>query len=189
MILNIRGTNGAGKSHLVRQLIDDLHGQEILNEKGKILGYLLDGNIRVVGKYNVKCGGADTLPKPVDQPGWNSMDVVEQQVREYAALGHVVFEGLIVSSIWNDRWIRLSNEFPSIWLFLDTPMEVCHQRVMDRNGGRPLRYEERGLEKTNLGLVYHRSENNYKKAVAAGVDARMIPYENAYSVVRAILAT
>src|SRR3990167_6396595 len=185
MIINIRGTNGAGKSHMVRSLLEEFQGEPVAwdmnGRKPKVTVYrlLIHPKVFVIGRYDVACGGADTMPKPVGEPGRNSMDVVEAYLREWAVQGHVIFEGLIVSSVWNQRWVRLSQEFGAVWFFLDTSMEECRQRVAERDGGKPLRYEDQGLEKTNLGLVYHRHHRNYAKAVADGVDARLVNYQQA----------
>lgn len=61
MILNIRGCSGSGKTYLVHQIMEALDAQPIPGEDGKIEGYLLKGNIRLVGPYSVGCGGCDRL--------------------------------------------------------------------------------------------------------------------------------
>src|SRR3990167_2539780 len=136
MIINIRGTNGSGKTYLVRELIKRYHGKPLPDAHGKPAAYLLDGNIIVIGKYDVACGGADTLPKPAKR---NSMDIVENAVRYYADLGyHVIFEGLIVSSVWG-RWEKLAKDYRVVFAFLDIPIEICVKRVKSRNGNKLLK--------------------------------------------------
>ena len=167
MIINIRGTNGSGKTYLVRGLIKRYHGKPLPDSKGKPAAYRLDGNIIVIGKYDVACGGADTLPKPDKR---NSMDVVENAVRYYADLGyHVIFEGLIVSSVWG-RWEKLAADYPTIFIFLDGTPEYFMKRVKSRNGGKPLKNEDKGWEYTHLGSVWSRCQGHYKKAVANGMN-------------------
>ena len=189
-VINIRGTNGAGKSHMVRGFIEQFNGKPIAYDnsgrKSKVLAYQLETKSPafVIGRYDVACGGADTMPKPTDRPDWNCMDVVEQTVRQYALLGHVIFEGLIVSSVWNVRWVNLARDFPAIFLFLDTPMEVCRQRVGERNGGKLLKNEELGLEKTHLGLVYRRCQTHLRRAQAAGLNVLVVNYERAYETIQ-----
>lgn len=136
MILNIRGTSGSGKSYLVRGLMEHFGpASEITNEGGKVVGYQLAQDIRVVGRYETACGGCDTISKVYDGQGGNSMDQVERIVRQWAAAGHVIFEGLIVTSVWG-RWQRMAQELPVHFLFLNTPLEICYQRVLERSGGR-----------------------------------------------------
>lgn len=185
MIINIRGTNGSGKTHLVRRLLAEHEHEVIYDQTGKkIVAYnLFNLNTFVVGRYDVACGGVDTMPKPKDMPDWNSMDVVEQEVRRYAKMGNVLFEGLIVSSVYG-RWAKIAEEFPFTWAFLDTPMEVCRQRVGERNGGKLLKNEELGLEKTHLGLVYRRCQTHLRRAQAAGLNVLVVNYERAYETIQ-----
>ena len=185
MILNIRGTNGSGKTHLVRRLLAEHENEVIYDQTGKkIVAYnLFNLNTFVVGRYDVACGGADAMPKPKDMPGWNSMDVVEQEVRRYAKMGNVLFEGLIVSSVYG-RWEKIAAELPFTWAFLDTPMEVCRQRVGERNGGKLLKNEELGLEKTHLGLVYKRCQTHLRRAQTAGLNVLVVNYERAYETIQ-----
>lgn len=144
MIYNIRGTSGSGKTSLVRQLVNQYPHSEILDEKGKIFGYILPQNLWVLGRYDdaIKGGGVDNITphlfKRFQAHGGegNSMDAVEQQVRKWALQDrHVLFEGLIVTSVWG-RWVTLAKSWPMHFLFLDTPLEVCYQRVLERSGGR-----------------------------------------------------
>lgn len=142
MIINLRGTSGSGKSTIFREVMEQIGCVETLRSSaGKIQGYLLNGNVRVVGRYETACGGCDALPRP---KGFNTMDSIEELVREWAPLGHVLFEGLIVSSVFS-RWLRLSQELGKgafVWAFLDTPLEVCIQRVYQRNGGKPFKHSK-----------------------------------------------
>lgn len=50
----------------------------------------------------------------------------------------VLFEGIIVSTIfqpWSD-WSHENNGM--VWAFLDTPLNVCLDRIQSRNGGKPI---------------------------------------------------
>jgi len=144
MIFNIRGTSGSGKTFLVRSIVSHYNGTEITDDSGKIFGYRLPGNLRVLGRYDdaVKGGGVDNvtngLVKRFEAVGGvgNSMDAVEAQVRKWANAGrHVIFEGLIVTSVWS-RWVRMAEDLPCFFLFMNTPLMVCFNRVMERSGGR-----------------------------------------------------
>jgi len=131
-IINIRGTSGSGKSTLVRQLMD-AHGPVTPLGSPKILGYQCGPDLRVVGRYTNACGGCD---------GIKTQDEVSTRVREYAQHGHVVFEGLLVSGIV-ERYRALAEELGGFtFAFLNTPLEVClervHQRRAAKGNDRPL---------------------------------------------------
>ncbi len=150
MIYNIRGTSGSGKTTVVRQLVNSVEHEVVQipwgkkQDKTKIIGYRLLNDLYVVGRYDdaIKGGGVDNvtgiLTKKFHDGGGegNSMDAVEHAVRELHEEGkHVLFEGLIVTSVWG-RWVKMADEIPVHFLFLDTPLEVCYQRVLERSGGR-----------------------------------------------------
>ncbi len=151
MIYNIRGTSGSGKTTLVRRFVRKHKDKELIymwyEGKPRILGYKLLGNsqpLMVLGRYDdaIKGGGVDNitsiLTKGYEHRGGegNSMDAVEEQIRNWHDQGHhVLFEGLIVTSVWG-RWMELAQKIPMHFMFLDTPMETCYQRVLERSGGR-----------------------------------------------------
>jgi hypothetical protein len=75
-----------------------------------------------------------------------SHDDIEALVREYLKYGHVIFEGLTISSTLT-RWKNISKENPGqfIWAFMNTPEEECHRRILARNGGKEPKRDEKGL--------------------------------------------
>lgn len=197
MILNIRGTNGSGKTHLVRSLLAELPHDVLPTETGdKILGYHLAGpNLRVLGRYDVgiKGGGVDNVtdylwrvkfPGRCMGPGrcpraarceGNSMDAVELQVREWAEAGyHVLFEGLIVTSVWG-RWVKLGEEWPLHMLWLDTPLQVCFERTVARNGRVPKGWPG----KSSLEDKWKGCQVDLAAAARLGIPHEVLPYENA----------
>ncbi len=161
MIVQIRGTSGSGKTWLIYKLMEHLNAQPILRDDEKIEGYLLDQNIRVAGRYTTACGGMDTIRGKEDG---------EALIRKYAELGHVFFEGLLISGVWG-RWYKLAQDYPGqyLWLFMDTPLEKCHEQVMIRNGGKPISMK-------NLEGKHRAVKSAYKKAEAAGEKAVWIDH-------------
>src|SRR3990167_8582196 len=144
MIYNIRGTSGSGKTHLVRQLVEMYAGVEINWGGDFTLGYHLPRNLLVLGRYDrkIKGGGVDNITGKVHKMyaaeggQGNSMDAIEKLVRDWVKNGYnVLFEGIIVTSVWG-RWVNLAADESMHFLFLDTPLEVCYQRVLERSGGR-----------------------------------------------------
>lgn len=193
MILNIRGTNASGKTTIVKRLITELNGQPIMGEefgKERIMGYELDGGVRVVGRYNVGCGGCDTFhTKTIDGVKVKGVDTIEKLVQEWAGTGHhVVFEGLIVTSVFT-RWVGLSQRTGGmVWAFLDTPLEECRRRVSERNGGKVLKGTN-GVGVDHVKRIFDENLRNYVKAQAAGETALWLDHRYAYPQVREMLRT
>ena len=171
MIVNIRGGSGSGKTFLVRQLMAVQNAQPILDDDGKIEAYHLDGNIYVIGRYNVMSGGCDRIP---------TQDKLYDCVRKYAAMGHVIFEGLFVSTGWK-RYHELSQELGgAVWAFLDTSLEQCLANVFKRNGGKPVN------EKSVQGY-WEQGQKWYGVAKAAGERAVCLRYDHGFEDLVALL--
>lgn len=227
MILNIRGCSGSGKTYLVRQIMEELGPPEpLLHSDGRIEGYLLKDNIRVVGPYLEGCGGCDRLGitkahvaalreicrgereslevsvwdslvkhigekdarKLVEKIGkgkkpggaWGSAARAEVLVRRYSELERVIFEGVLISDCFG-RWAKVAEDCGGfIWTFLDTPLEVCHERVLIRNGGKPFNLER-------LEFKYHWHRCVAKKAAAAGQQVVWLDHRRAFEQVMEIL--
>jgi predicted kinase len=148
-ILNIRGTHGAGKSFIVHQLLKAPH--EAIGDFGY---HIPQYDCGVVGKYSTTCGGTD---------GIKTADEVVQRVRLFAnTFRHVVFEGIIVSHTFQ-RYSELAKELEDkdFWfLFLNTPLEVCLERVKAR---RLERGNEKPLNPSNLVKDHHVIWNKVRK--------------------------
>lgn len=141
MIVNIRGTNGSGKSTIIRLLLEadhrPIHGKAgpRLPEAYEITG-LAKRPIYVIGPYNIPSGGCDSL-QPFDE-------MVPPLIERYAARGHVIFEGVLISTYYGgigamlERWGK-----DAIVLFLDTPVETCIERVEARR--KQQRYDAKPL--------------------------------------------
>lgn len=217
MILNIRGTSGSGKTWLIRRIMEELGPPEpIISAEGeKPDGYLLQGNIRLVGSYENVCGGCDAVnfskhtkailkrwPKSreellaeldalhISEPDKEKMlsrlekgkeaggtvGLVEARVRSWAAIGHVIFEGLIISgSYW--RFQKIGGV---IFAFLDTPLDLCTQRIMERNGGKPVKFE-------NTKSKWDDARSTYQIAVQGGEQAVWIDHTCAFEQVMEII--
>lgn len=152
-IINIRGTSGSGKSTLVHRLLQEYEHEPLEAtlsswKKPKIVAYKLkcpviwDGCYDwtyVIGRYETQCGGCDALSYK------GSHNDIEEMVRAALEKGNVIFEGLTISSTLT-RWRRISDEHPGefVWAFMDTPEEVCYERILARSGREPKR-DARGL--------------------------------------------
>ena len=145
-IIAIMGTNGSGKSTLIRQLLEKSPArQELKDEYDEVAGYWLpEWDTRVLGPYpeGLTVGGCDKIaghPLPNKHTGKIERGLkggiarVDELVRQYAPLGKVVFEGLLIC-YWK-RWRAVSEAFPGryVWAALDTPLEVCLARIQARS--------------------------------------------------------
>jgi thymidylate kinase len=126
MLINLRGTSGAGKSTVVRALMAQCPHKAIYGALGLRLPeaykLMLPQPVFVIGPYTTPCGGCDrVLP----------FALVPQLIQRYAQQGHVVFEGLLISTCYGVIG-RLLEAHASRLLFLDTPLDVCIARVEAR---------------------------------------------------------
>src|SRR5690242_7858549 len=133
MIINIRGTNGSGKSTLVTSLMRT-YGTVSLEVEGKAIGYYSNSlSAYFVGRYATACGGCDTIKTQAE---------TKQRVADWSQSGDVIFEGILVSTIFGP-WLEFSkNHGGMIWAFLDTPLELCLERIQIRNGGKPIKTDQ-----------------------------------------------
>ena len=139
-IINIRGCNGSGKSWIIRKLIKETSATPIYAdpEPGRLMGQVIGYRgkykgdpIYFVGSYVTMSGGADWVMKH-----FGGLDDVCDLVRKFAGKGHVFFEGFIVSGLFK-RFYELSQELGGItWCYMDTPLEVCYERIEARNKGK-----------------------------------------------------
>jgi len=93
--------------------------------------------------------------------------------------GDVVLEGLLMSHVYG-RWAALADELQTsfIFAFLDTPEELCVQRVKDR---RAARAEAKGvvlepLNETNTRQKWKDNRRTYEKFRSSGHDARWLDH-------------
>lgn len=137
-VVNIRGTSGSGKSTVARGLIANKGGERrdvtrLIGGRERFMGSWV-GDTFFVGKYATDCGGCDGL-------SWKgSADDICDIVFEQHLLGHVVLEGLLVSS-WGtgrllDLWERCEKRLHVI--MLTTPLEVCLESVNKRRREKAL---------------------------------------------------
>jgi len=220
LILNIRGCSGSGKTHLIRQIMEELGPPEpILDPVGKPEGYLLRGNIRLVGRYESACGGCDRLRwepeilrrfaclpegKETLIADLAARNVTEEDikdllakaakgrsvdgftarsealVRRWATIGHIIFEGLMISSVYA-RYLKLSKELGGmVWALLDTPVDVCIKRVLERNGGKP-------INEDYVHSKWETTRKHYDWATAEGEKVVWIDHTRAFEQVMEII--
>lgn len=179
MIVNVRGTSGSGKTTTIRRLMDMFPNVVPLGENPrKPEGYKLWGSdlqdIYILGSYENVCGGCD---------GIKTQDEICERIRRWYQLGHVIFEGLLVSTLFS-RYNELAaalRPVPTMFVYLDTPVETCVERVLQRRldrataaGKEPKQFDDsKTRDKWNVINL------TAKKFKAAGADVRVFHAETA----------
>jgi hypothetical protein len=136
VIVNPRGTSGAGKTELVRRIMEDYgwgRAEPIRREgRERPIGYRLPHPLggpplAVLGHYEATCGGCDTIPA---RDG--GLDEVFRLADQCASSGHaVLLEGLLLSAE-HRRSAALARRHALYVLRLDTPPERCVRNLMAR---------------------------------------------------------
>ena len=130
-IVNIRGCNGSGKTTIVRQFLTKLPTEALSVKGGRPAGYRVNAwswglkiPVYVVGSYENTCGGAD---------GIKTQEEIADRVVKAHGYGHVLVEGLLMSKSSNNGHVApILKEHGAIFAFLDTPWDVCLERVLAR---------------------------------------------------------
>lgn len=186
--INIRGTNGSGKTHIVRAMLDEAKASGMLEpvpgEDGKHpAGYLIKSvigtvpDVFVLGQYETACGGADSIS------GEGALDaiydIVERQVTEHGR--HVIAEGLICCSDFRRTCDLHSQGFPIEILMLDTSLEQCIINVNKRRADR----DKGELPNTgNLEAKYHGNLRSIARFQSAGVPIQHVSVEEAQKIIK-----
>lgn len=201
MILNLRGPSGAGKSYpgfcLLRDYgppVEEVRTTEYFpnrktgrpRTKPKLVAQVLPGGLCLAGRYVMKkstrTGGAG-YSGGVD--GFYPMDELQRLIQDLCdRYPHVLFESLMVSGT-HERWkdFAVANaDKQVVFATLDTPHELCVERVLGRNGGRPVKEDQ--MKRHNAQV--HRCA---QKFVADGLTSYMIDHKQSYEQVRGLFAS
>ena len=165
MIISIRGTNGSGKSTVVRQLMEAGSYTAIYGLLGikrpeayKVVLPGVTDPVYILGPYNVPTGGCDQI---------NNYDSILALVDKYVKKGHVVFEGVIVGSVWGRMGAVLDKmSKDAVMVYLTTSLEDCILRVQQR---RDQRKDTKEFNPKNLTNKYHATAGIRKKVLEAGL--------------------
>lgn len=198
MWLNLRGPSGSGKSYPGFCLFRDYGpGAEIRSvdyfgkdkdknwrplTRPKLVGHLLPGGLVLAGRYVIQkstriegagyTGGVD---------GWHPIDDVTQLLDDMAdRWPHGFCESLMLSGTfprWND-WA--DRHQPVTFATLDTPLEKCVERVMQRNGGRPVKEDQMASNRRSVVRAA-------RKFAEAGQTSVIIDHRYSYEQVRQLL--
>jgi predicted kinase len=180
--LNIRGTNGSGKSTLARKFFGehdatiDLCSFKTKSGKTKhVTGRINPDNATcVVGDYSTMAGGLDKVPTFALQ-----FEAIEAALA-LEDVETVVAEGVLASTVlgsWAEHALLLHDAgHRVVWVFMTTPLEVCLQRIYDRNGGKPFKESLVADKLTQIDRVRQRAE------CRDWIDTALLPYQLEWSV-------
>lgn len=148
MIIQLRGTSGSGKTHLVKEIMKLYEKRKPVFSQGRKrpIAYRLSDTkcpkeLAVIGHYETACGGCDTISTP-----GKSYEIIFNQIKRNALDGRsVLFEGLLISGDLN--WTASLKELgiPLLIIELTVPLEECLKSVNNR---RRNRLENKGKEFT-----------------------------------------
>jgi hypothetical protein len=127
--------------------------------------YLLSDDGRVIGDYRTNCGGCDRI---------HSQDEVADHIRLGISSGsrYVLFEGVILSTVF-EYWHQFSQSINGmLWVYLDTPLEVCLKRVSERN-------KNKAFKENLVRDKFRQVASTRRRAEAAGEKVFEIHWENA----------
>lgn len=148
MIINIRGTNGSGKTTLARDLIGERPSLiDLLQYRKQIKsgfknkwveGWGGRTDFIAVGSYKQGCGGLDTVPSFDLQQ--RAIRVAHEWKRESGAdlsgarPRFIVAEGVLASTVFGSwgNFFAGFNKDEVLIAYLDTPLEVCLERITAR---------------------------------------------------------
>jgi hypothetical protein len=178
MILNIRGTHGSGKSCIVHKILKQFGAKE-LPEGNKIGAYRVQCGLRkslyIIGPYKTACGGCDAI-----QP----YDLIWPRVERYATLGHVLFEGALVSSSVGNIGRAMAARKDCVVAFMDTPVEECLARIQRR---RIAKGDDRPLNPKNTVSKFEGILRSRPQLESLGLRCVTLHYRRAYQEVLALL--
>src|SRR3990167_9239832 len=154
MIVNVRGTNGSGKSWVARQVMERCGGivRPLLAPDGALVGHICKDGLVVFGKYTLgDAGGFDNTPK-----AHRGFDELFERMLEHK---RVLVEGLTLSTDYHRSLPLINAGRMKIW-YLNLTVGECKQGVNLRREkagkGPPKSYD-------NLVSKYRAIELNRKK--------------------------
>jgi shikimate kinase len=173
VIYNIRGTHGAGKSTIIQALMKQYDSVAIGRPGKRPEGYKISAPefrkpVYIVGPYATACGGCDAI-----QP----YDLIWPRVLEYSKKGHVVFEGALISTSVGSIGEAMAKRKDCVVLYLDTPVEVCIERVQAR---RAKKGDTRPLNPKNTISKHAAIARTKDRLEALGVRCELLNHKKAY---------
>lgn len=153
---------------------------------GRVVGYKGEykgSPIFFVGSYEVMSGGCDAVMKHGD------IHQVCDLVRQFSKEGHVIFEGFMLTGIFQ-RFHDLSQELGGIiFCFMDTPLEVCLERIERRNKekGALLGRQRGSMGTKHVAQKIHEGDRTRKKLKKHGERVVLVDHRRPMKVISKLL--
>ena len=159
LLVNIRGTNGSGKSTIPISMKDDPDMYEVSKpyqgKPKKILTVFPNYGWVALGDYSNPTGGLDKFPNKAFTE--KALHYALKKFPEY----NVLMEGILAATTYSTyadlfRKVKESYGIQPVVYYLMPPVETCIERIKKRNGGKEFkenlvrdkyRMMERGIEK------------------------------------------
>lgn len=178
MIINLRGTNGSGKSTVAMKLMQSFANRELYGRLGprRPEAYVVDIDsskpLYVLGPYQTATGG-------IDAAGLDVLKVIDL-LAKYSVIGHVFFEGVVISTTFGavGAWLAEYHKHDSIVAYLDTPLETCLDGVEARGGNR---------KALHIASKHKVIERTMALMIEAGVRTELVSRDNAFSKIKSWL--
>lgn len=148
-LINIRGCNGSGKSTVPLRLLETdplafeviwTSGKDL--KKGRVAATVFPSyGFLALGAYRTKCGGLDNV---------GSTDDIKTLTRMFWNTPyHIIMEGVIPSTVFS-TYVMLFNQARQelsqcrdvVIYNLLPPLQVCLDRVQQRNGGKEVKVDQ-----------------------------------------------
>lgn len=135
VVVKLGGCNGSGKTSVARALLDIIHSSKPWSTLGKsksnkhYRGAYAGYEVVVLGSYENVCGGMDTISDKEDR-----LALIKNACKPNRI---IFFEGLITGKTYgqighiSEQHVK-SGKGRWLYTFMDTPFDVCSDRVMAR---------------------------------------------------------
>jgi hypothetical protein len=182
MILKLHGTSGSGKSAVARGLMSrSVVSVMPLGTGNKPEAYMVKlpnvgTNLYILGPYVSPCGGLDCISDAKEHI---------KLLDYYSEHGHVFYEGLLGSEYYG-KIGQFSEKYGDehIFAFLDTPIEVCIERIkarrLEAGNTKPLNEANTRGRVAKIERLRFRLENEFKRPTIT------IPYQDAIQTIHEI---
>ena len=165
--IKLHGTSGSGKSWVAHQLLgrypNSSHPEGFT--RVDVPRDMLPQPLIILGKYDTNCGGMDTMTAGEGIALFKKCALLDY---------NIFYEGLLQSEYWGKIGSELEF-FPHIYAFMDTPIEVCIERVKAR---RLAKGNTKPLDETNTRDRVRKIDNLRRKLNSQGKRVALINHEH-----------
>jgi adenylate kinase family enzyme len=191
LIINLRGTHGSGKTYVSHELIRRYSNEAVIDpeyvqEKHfvKPNAHVFGPDLAIIGRY--KSGMDGIFPQTI----------VEEMIEYWANKStSVIWENVMVSANvgrWCDLTHKLNPVNHGVWLFFDTPLQLCIDRVFERRTqsaerGFNHRQEDSDVKLDVLAGHWRRCRRAAVRAYKEGIDVRWVDHTISYEQVHNLL--